>query len=81
MSEFFEAIWHGDGIGDGGNLDEALRSFAIVKPDDGDWEEACSANGANPHIERFTSFDDYLDNSDALETIPVTSKMIMDAIE
>ena len=81
MPEFFEAIWHGDGIGDGGNLDEALRSFAIVKPDDGDWGEACSANGANPHIERFTCFDDYLDNSDALETIPVTCKMIMDVIE
>ena len=81
MSEFFEAIWHGDGIGDGGNLDEALQSFVIVKPEDGDWEEACSAIGANPHIERFASFDAYLDNCDALETIPVTSKMIIDAIE
>ena len=81
MPEFFEAIWHGDGIGDGGDLEEALQSFAVVKPEDGNWEEACSAKGANPHIERFTSFEDYLDNSDALETIPVTSKMITDAIE
>lgn len=23
MSEFFEAIWHGEGIGDGGDLEEA----------------------------------------------------------
>ena len=25
MSEFFEAIWHGDGIGDGGDLDDTMR--------------------------------------------------------
>ena len=25
MSEFFEAIWHGEGIGDGGDLEEALQ--------------------------------------------------------
>ena len=81
MPEFFEAIWHGDGIGDGGDLEEALQSFAVVKPEDGNWEEACSAKGADPHIERFTSFEDYLDNNDALETIPVTPKMITDAIE
>ena len=81
MPEFYEAIWHGNGIGDGGNLEEALQSFAIVKPVDGNWEEACAAKGANPCIERFTSFEDYLDNKDALETIPVTSKMIMDFIE
>ena len=81
MPEFFEAIWHGDAIGDGGDLEEALRSFSVVKPEDGNWEEACSAEGANPHIERFTSFEDYLDNSDALETIPVTAKMISDVIE
>ena len=27
MSEFFEAIWHGEGIGDGGDLEEALQAF------------------------------------------------------
>ena len=27
MSEFFEAFWHGEGIGDGGDLEEALQSF------------------------------------------------------
>ena len=48
MSEFFEAIWQGEGIGDGGDLDEALQSFVAVKPDDGDWVAACAADGASP---------------------------------
>ena len=46
MSEFFEAIWQGEGIGDGGDLEEALQSFVAVKPDDGDWVAACAADGA-----------------------------------
>jgi len=81
MSEFFEAIWHGEGIGDGGDLEEALQSYVAVKPDDNDWIEACSAVGAAPRIERFASFEAYLDNEDALETIPVTPQMIVVAIE
>jgi hypothetical protein len=80
MSEFFEAIWHGEGIGDGGDLDEALQSFVAVKPDDDDWVAACAVDGASPHVERFASFDAYLDNKDALETIPVQAQMIIDAL-
>ena len=30
---FYEAIWHGEGIGDGGALEEALRSYFIVNPE------------------------------------------------
>ena len=48
MSEFFEAIWHGEGIGDGGDLEEALQSFVAVKPDDDDWVAACAVDGASP---------------------------------
>ena len=81
MSEFFEAIWHGEGIGDGGDLEEALQAYGVVKPDDGDWASACAASGATPRIERFASFDAYLDNDDALEVIPVTPQMIVVAIE
>ena len=81
MSEFFEAIWHGEGIGDGGDLDEALQAFVVVKPENNDWIEACAVKGANPCIERFASFDSYLDNQDALEVIPVTPQMIAVAIE
>ena len=80
MSEFFEAILHGEGIGDGGDLEEALQSFVAVKPDDGDWVTACAADGALPYVERFASFDAYLDNKDALETIPVQAQMIVDAL-
>ena len=80
MSEFFEAIWQGEGIGDGGDLEDALQSVVAVKPDDGDWVAACAADGASPHVERFASFDAYLDNKDALETIPVQAQMIIDAL-
>ena len=80
MSEFFEAIWCGQGIGDGGDLEEALQSYVAVKPDDGDWVAACAATGSDPTIERFTSFDAYLDNADPLESIAVTPQMIIDAI-
>ena len=39
MSEFFEAIWHGEGVGDGGDLEEALQAYVAVKPEEGDWVE------------------------------------------
>ena len=78
---FYEVIWHGDGIGDGGDLEEALQSFAAVKPEDGDWAKACADPGADPHVARFASFDAYLDNDEALEKIPVTAQMIIGALE
>ena len=80
MSEFFEAIWLGEGVGDGGDLEEALQAYLAVKPEDGDWVEACAADGADPVIERFASFDAYLDNADPLESIAVTAQMIADAV-
>ena len=80
MSEFFEAIWHGEGIGDGGDLDEALQAYLVVKPENNDWIEACAVEGADPHIERFASFEAYLDNADPLETIAVSAQMIVEAL-
>ena len=80
MSEFFESIWHGEGVGDGGDLEEALQAYLVVKPEDGDWVEACAAEGADPVVERFASFEAYLDNADSLETIAVTPTMITDAL-
>ena len=81
LSEFFEAFWHGEGIGDGGDLQEALQAFVTVKPDDNDWIAACTVEEAAPRIERFPSFDAYLDNQDPLEVIEVTAQMIVVAIE
>ncbi len=80
MQEFFEAIWHGEGIADGGDLAEALAGFAAVRPEDGDWRAACAAPGADPHVERYPSFEAYLDNVDASERIPVTAAMIEAAV-
>ena len=67
-------------MGDGGDLEEALQAYVAVKPDDGDWVGACATDGADPVIERFTSFDAYLDNADPLERIAVTPQMISEAL-
>ena len=77
---FFEALWHGGGIGDGGDLQEALLAYISVQPEDGDWHAACASGAANPCILRYRSFEAYLDNADELETIPVTAAMIMAAL-
>lgn len=78
---FYEVLWYGEGIGDGADLEEALQAYLAVKPDDGDWQLACAADGAEPCIRRYASFDAYLDNADELETIPVTAAMISAALE
>lgn len=77
---FYEVLWHGDGIADGADLEEALQGYATVKPDDGDWPSACAAPGAEPCIRRYASFEAFLDNADELETIPVTAAMIEAAL-
>jgi hypothetical protein len=78
--QFFEVVWHGDGIGDGGDLEEALQTYALVRPDDGDWAAACALPGADPCVRRYASFEAFLDNADELETIPVTAVMIEAAL-
>lgn len=77
---FYEVMWHGEGIGDGGDPEEALQAYAAVAPEDGDWQAACTAPGAEPGLDRYISFDAFLDNADALETIPVTAAMIKAAL-
>lgn len=78
---FYDVIWHGESIGDGGDPGEALLAYAAVAPEDGDWAAACAAEGAEPCLNRFASFEAYLDNADALETIPVTAAMIEAALQ
>lgn len=84
MSAFFETLWHGESIGDGGDVGEALQAYAAVRPSDGswdgDWFALCDADGADPHLLRYASFDAFLDNADALERIPVTAGMIATAL-
>ncbi|TVS07266.1 MAG: hypothetical protein EA413_01585 [Cyanobium sp. PLM2.Bin73] len=78
---FFEVLWHGEAIGDGGDLDEALQAYGLVKPEDGDWGTACARPGADPCIRRYASFEAFLDNADELESIVVTVAMINEALE
>ncbi|WP_320676609.1 hypothetical protein [Prochlorococcus sp. MIT 1300] len=78
---FYQAIWNGESIGDGDNLVEALQSYLSVKPSDGDWEVALVNLEDTPQLQRFTSFDSYLDNHDPLEVIPVNVEMIRSAID
>jgi hypothetical protein len=77
---FFEVLWHGEGIGDGADFEEALTSYVAVKPEEGTWHEACAEAGASPCIKRYDSFEAFLDNADELETIPVTAAMIEAAL-
>ena len=78
---FFEALWDGEAIGDGGDLEEALLSYAQVQDDDLSWEEAIRRTGEAPCVKRYRSFDAFLDNADELETIPVTAPMIEAALD
>jgi hypothetical protein len=80
MQEFFEAIWHGEGIADGADLAEAIAGFAAVRPEHGDWHTACAVPGADPHVDRYPSFEAYLDNVDPSQTIAVTAAMIEAAV-
>ncbi len=79
--EFYEVIWNEQIIGDGSDLDEALQSYSVVRPSHRDWNIACHLEGGVPCINRYASFEDYLDNADCLETIAVTPEMISKAID
>jgi hypothetical protein len=76
--DFYEVFWHGEAIGDAGDFVEALACYGVVKPEDGDWAAACGE--AEPEIQRYASFEAYLDNDEALETIPVNVTMIEAAV-
>ncbi len=78
--EFFETLWHGEAIGDGGDEHEALVAYGLLDPLPEDWAAACAEAGAEPQIQRYASFEAYLDNADALETLPVTAAMIERAL-
>ena len=81
---FYEAIWQGESIGDGAHPQEAMRAYAALIPRDGswngDWQSLCDTPGADPHLLRYTSFEAFLDNEDALERIPVTAWLLAEAM-
>ena len=79
--DFFEAIWYGEVIGDGDDIDETILSYIHVKPDDGDWQKACTYQRSMPYLHRYSSFEDYLDNADPIETIFLNHEIISKALE
>jgi len=81
---FYETIWHGESIGDGADPEEALAAYRAVIPRDGswdgDWEALCSQPGAEPHLLRYSSFEGFLDNEDALERLSVNGALLASAL-
>ena len=77
---FFEVFWYGEAIGDGSDLEEALTAYLSVQPEDSSWPEACAAASAPPCIPRDASYEAYLENADELETITVSTAMIVAAL-
>ena len=73
---FFELLWKGANCGDAGDLEEALTHFQELRPKHLSWAEVCSDPALQPPICRFRSFAAFLDNEDALETIPPTAEML-----
>ncbi|MCT0218501.1 hypothetical protein KQ304_05710 [Synechococcus sp. CS-1329] len=77
---FFEVYWRGECIADAGDLEEALACYIQVRPKELSWPEAWAQAEAEgdplPCVCRYRSFDAFLDNEEALETIPVTLAML-----
>ena len=73
---FFELLWKGENCGDAGDLEEALVHFQELRPKHLSWQEVCSDPEIEPTICRFRSFEAFLDNEDALETIHPTAEML-----
>jgi len=73
---FFELLWMGENCGDAGDLEEALVHFQELRPKHLSWQEVCSDPEIEPTICRFRSFEAFLDNEDALETIHPTAEML-----
>jgi hypothetical protein len=84
MGPFFESLWQGESIGDGADPGEALLAYRAVSPEeddwDGDWQALLASSDADPHLLRYSSFEAFLDNADALERIPVSAAMIATAL-
>lgn len=73
---FYEVLWMGDSLNDAADLEEALACYGEVKPEGLAWSEVCGNPTYAPEIRRYRSFDAYLDNEDAVETIVVTAAML-----
>jgi hypothetical protein len=73
---FYELLLQGEAFGDAGDLDEAMAAFREAKPKELTWQQLCADPEAAPLIRRYRSFDAFLDNEDAIETIHPSPAML-----
>jgi hypothetical protein len=77
---FFEVYWRGECVADAGDLQEALASYGGIRPEgltwQDTWDEALASGDPPPVVCRYRSFEAFLDNEEALETIPITLAML-----
>ena len=66
---FLELLLGEQAVGDAADLREALEAFQELKPEAATWPELCADPTTVPTIRRYSSFEAFLDNADALETI------------
>ncbi len=76
---FYELVWQEEGFSDAADLEEAIAAFLELKPKELSWSEVCADPTYGPTIRRYRSFDAFLDNEDAIETIVVTAAMFESA--
>jgi hypothetical protein len=73
---FYELLLQGEAFGDAGDLEEAIAAFREARPKELSWQELCADPDAAPEIRRYRSFEAFLDNEDAIETIHPTVAML-----
>ena len=73
---FLELILLGEAFGDAADLEEALAAFREARPEGSSWSELCADPDAAPTIHRYRSFEAFLDNEDAIETLHPTAAML-----
>ena len=73
---FLELLLGDEAVGDAADLQEALEVFRELKPDDSSWPELCADPATVPTIRRYSSFEAFLDNADALETIQLEADQL-----
>lgn len=73
---FYELVLQGEAFADAADIEEALTAFREARPKQMTWQELCADPAAAPLIRRYRSFEAFLDNEDAVETIVLTIDML-----
>ena len=73
---FYELLWQGENCGDAADLEEALTALQEMRPEGMSWDEVCGDPQYSPTICRYRSFEAFLDNEDAIETIEPSAGML-----